>query len=106
MVTGLDIGDLIAHRFHHAGRFVTEHAWRGIGVLAFGEVHVAVTDAGGRRLQQDLVGPRLVDADVLDLEVARNAAEHGCLHTYPSGDGDRSDSASPTGPALAALLPF
>src|SRR3954451_21802836 len=83
MIAGLYIGDLVTDGLDHAGRFVAEHARRGIDVLALGEVEVAVAHAGGGRAEQHLMRPRLVDLDVFNLQVPGDRAEHGCLHRLP-----------------------
>src|SRR5436305_13064473 len=96
MVARLHIRHLVADGFDHAGGFVTEDAWRGIHVLALCEMEIAVAHACGGRADQHLMRSGLVDLDVLDLQIARDRAEHGCLHRLPP-----AFSSSPPMPAGA-----
>jgi len=65
---------------HHAGRLVAEDRRRQDRVLAVHEVQVAVTEAGGRGPDQDLVSAREVDLDVGELEPAGCFPEDGGAH--------------------------
>ena len=82
VVAGREAGDAFAHGLDHAGGLVPEDGRRGQGDAALDHVQVAVADARGRRLDQDLTGTGRVDLDLLDAPVFADVVKDGspCLH--------------------------
>src|SRR5436305_8152658 len=80
MITRLDMGDVGTDGLDDSRRLVTHHHRRRVRLFALDVVQVAVTYARGRRPYQDLVAPRRIDGDVVDLQRRRDAVEDGRLH--------------------------
>ena len=72
---------LAADRLDHAGAFVAEHDRRGPVPLALVRVQVGAADADGAHPDDDLARQRLLELDLLDLELAGLMHDRGArLH--------------------------
>ena len=80
VVTGLHVGDVLAHGFDDAGGFVAENRGRHHRVEAVDEVEVAVADATGDGANEDFVRHGLVDFDLFDGQGLVGAMENGGFH--------------------------
>jgi hypothetical protein len=80
VIARLNVGDLVADGLDDAGGLVAEDGGGGMRVGALYEVEVAVADAAGGGADDDLVGDRLVELDVLDREGLLGAVEEGGFH--------------------------
>ena len=61
VVARLDVGDVLADRLDHAGRFVAEHAGRRVRIEPLDEMQVGVAEPGIGGAQQHLAALRLVE---------------------------------------------
>ena len=87
MVTGLEVGHVLADGFHHTRRLMAQHGGQRIGVQAVDEVQVAVAQAGGGGADQHLAAARLRDVDVLDGHRLVGGVEDGGFHGQAPGRG-------------------
>ena len=80
MIAGLDIGDVGADLLDDTGEFVAEHRRQRVRIEPFHEMQVGVTEPGDRGADQDLAGPGLLQADVLDHQRLVDFMQDGGLH--------------------------
>ena len=80
VIAGLDVGDVGADLFDHAGGFMAEHRRQRMRVEAFHEMQVGVTEAGDAGADQDLARARVRHADILDHQRLVDFMQDGGLH--------------------------
>ena len=77
MVAGRDVRDPLPHRLDDAGALVAEHTGSGKRQVAVAGDVVGVADAAGRDPDERLARARLLQLDLLDLEVGVELRQDG-----------------------------
>ncbi len=82
VIARLDVNDVAAHGFHHAGGLMAQDGGQGIRVGAVLKMQIGVTHACSHGAHEHLSGPWLAVLDVLDFQRFVDLAQYGGFHTF------------------------